>query len=102
MIRSVSGVDIAKFTLRLLSSKPSLAAYGDGSDAASYEGLLQRYSQVNLHNRAAHAAGEQQQQLVHGVLERLKQGFGSRSFSSSSSSDSSSSTSDSSSSTARS
>uniref|UniRef100_A0A383V7X6 Alpha-MPP n=1 Tax=Tetradesmus obliquus TaxID=3088 RepID=A0A383V7X6_TETOB len=89
MIRSVSGVDIANFTRRLLSSKPSLATYGDGSEAASYEGLLQRYSQVNLHNRAA-AAGGEQQQLVHGVLERLKQGFGSRGFSSSSSSSSSS------------
>jgi hypothetical protein len=76
--------------MQLLSSKPSLAAFGDGSEAASYEGLLQRYSQVSLHNRAANAAGEQQQQLVHGVLERLKQGFGGRSFSSSSSSSSSS------------
>eukprot|EP00882_Tetradesmus_deserticola_P026874 GHRQ01029690.1.p1 GENE.GHRQ01029690.1~~GHRQ01029690.1.p1 ORF type:complete len:155 (+),score=79.19 GHRQ01029690.1:134-598(+) len=86
MIRAVSGQDIAKFTIRLLDSKPSLATFGDGADAASYDKLLQRYSQASMHSRAANAAGAQQQPLVHGVLERLKQGFTSRRFSSSSSS----------------
>lgn len=87
MIRSVSGKAVADFMRRVLSSKPSLAAFGNGAEAVNYDALLQRYSsRANSQGlgllkpggfEAARARGLEQQgrgQIVHGVLERLKQG----------------------------
>jgi hypothetical protein len=105
MIMAVSGKDIAEFTRRLLSSKPSLAVFGENADKVSYENLLQRYKQVDWSRRATNNLWGvpivQQQQAqeqrpvevshsVHGVFERLKAGFtrGGSGLSSSSSSSS--------------
>jgi len=39
MIMAVSGKDIAEFTRRLLSTKPSLAVFGENTDKVSYDAL---------------------------------------------------------------
>ena len=89
---------IAEFTRRLLSSKPSLAAFGDGTEVLNYDTLVQRFQQGNWAQRSSNPMGlgpapGSEGQMVHGVFERLKQGLmsGSRGISSSSSSNSSSS-----------
>ncbi|GBF91706.1 mitochondrial-processing peptidase subunit alpha [Raphidocelis subcapitata] len=43
MIESVTPKMVAEFVRRLLASKPSLAAFGDGADALNYDQLLARY-----------------------------------------------------------
>ena len=42
MIESVTPADICAFVSRLLESKPSLAAFGDGTEAVKYESVLAR------------------------------------------------------------
>lgn len=95
MIQAVSGKQIAEFTRRLLSSKPSLAAFGDGTDALNYDNLVKRFDEGNWGQRSSNPMGLEgpDGQLVHGVFERLKKGLsmsgGRSSYSSSSSGDSS-------------
>lgn len=98
MIQAVSGKAIAEFTRRLLSSKPSLAAFGDGTDVLNYDNLVQRFETQQwgqrssnpmglgsgLSSAAAAAGGDGQ--LVHGVFERLKKGLAMRNASTTSSS----------------
>jgi hypothetical protein len=94
MIAAVSGKQIAEFTRMLLSSKPSLAAFGDGTDVLKYDALVQRFVGQNWGQRSSNpmglgAAPGADGQLVHGVFEALKKGFslrGGRAASSSSSS----------------
>lgn len=93
MIQAVSGKQIAEFTRRLLASKPSLAAFGDGTEVLNYDNLLQRYASRNWGDRSSNPMGVGPPggdgPLVHGVFERLKKGWnmsGGRSASSSSSS----------------
>lgn len=85
MIRAVSPKAVADFMRRLLSSKPSLAAFGDGADAVNYDALVKRYDNRNsqgfgvlrpgfLDGRSRGLEQQGRGQLVHGVLERLKQG----------------------------
>jgi hypothetical protein len=120
MIQAVSGKSIAEFTRRLLASKPSLAAFGDGTNALNYDALQQRYVDAGWGSRATNPMGVQglphggggangdpaRQQMVAGVFEKLaglKRNMGmssnsgsdngGRSMSSSSSSSSSNSTS---------
>ena len=94
MIQAVSGKQIAEFTRRLLSSKPSLAAFGDGTEVLNYDALVQRFQQGNWAQRSSNPMGlgpapGSEGQMVHGVFERLKKGLsmggGGRGVSSSSS-----------------
>lgn len=48
MIEAVTPRDISTFVAKLLSSKPSLATYGDGTGAVKYDSLLARYAQYCL------------------------------------------------------
>jgi hypothetical protein len=43
MIEAVTPQMISDFVRQLLSSKPSLAAFGDGAEGVSYDQLLARY-----------------------------------------------------------
>jgi hypothetical protein len=100
MIQSVSPKQIAEFTRRLLSSKPSLAAFGDGTDVLNYDNLVQRYADANWSQRSSNPMGAGASpyadgQMSHSVFEMLKKGLsmgGGRSISSSSSSSSGSRT----------
>jgi len=102
MIQAVTGKQIAEFTRRLLASKPSLAAFGDGTEALSYDQLVERLGKGNWGQRSSNPMGlrtamDDQQS---GVFERLVKGLsmgGGRSITSSSSSSSSNSSSSSSS-----
>lgn len=94
MIQAVSGKQIAEFTRRLLSSKPSLAAFGDGTHVLNYDALVKRFGDANWSQRSSNPMGLQgpaggDGQMVHGVFERLKKGLsmggGGRGVSSSSS-----------------
>ena len=98
MIQAVSGKQIAEFTRQLLASKPSLAAFGDGTEVLNYDNLIQRFGDAKWGERSSNPMGLGTSggdgQLAQGVLQRLKKGFsmgGGRGMSSSSSSSSSSS-----------
>lgn len=47
MISAVTPSDLSSFVSRLLSSKPSLAVYGDGVESANYDVLLTRYGSAS-------------------------------------------------------
>lgn len=85
MIQAVSGKQIAEFTRRLLASKPSLAAFGDGTEVLNYDALAKRFSDASWGQRSSNPMGPDSQS----VFEKLKQGFsmgGGRGMASSSSS----------------
>lgn len=94
MIQSVSPKQIAEFTRLLLSSKPSLAAFGDGTDVLNYDNLMQRYADANWSQRSSNPMGVGASpyadgQMSQNVFEMLKKGLsmgGGRSMASSSSS----------------
>eukprot|EP00197_Chlamydomonas_leiostraca_P004553 CAMPEP_0202861894 /NCGR_PEP_ID=MMETSP1391-20130828/3130_1 /ASSEMBLY_ACC=CAM_ASM_000867 /TAXON_ID=1034604 /ORGANISM="Chlamydomonas leiostraca, Strain SAG 11-49" /LENGTH=548 /DNA_ID=CAMNT_0049541343 /DNA_START=16 /DNA_END=1662 /DNA_ORIENTATION=- len=44
MIEAVTPRDVSEFVARLLTTKPSLAMYGDGTDKVKYDTLLARYA----------------------------------------------------------
>jgi hypothetical protein len=71
MIQAVSGKQIAEFTRRLLASKPSLAAFGDGTEVLDYDALVQRFSEGKWGQRASNPLGPDTQS----VFEKLKQGL---------------------------
>lgn len=80
MIQSVSAKQIAEFTRRLLSSKPSLAAFGDGTHVLDYDALVKRFTEAKWSQRSSNPMGLQgpaagDGQMVHGVFERLKKGL---------------------------
>lgn len=43
MISEITSEDLSAFVTKLLDSRPSLASYGDGAEAARYDVLLARY-----------------------------------------------------------
>jgi hypothetical protein len=91
MIQAVSGKQIAEFTRQLLASKPSLAAFGDGTEVLNYDNLIQRFGDAKWGQRSSNpmGLGTPGSDGQHGIIERLKKGFsmsGGRSVSSSSSS----------------
>ena len=55
MIEAVTPKMISEFVRRLLQSKPSLAAFGDGADALNYDHRVARYARDG--GAAAAAAG---------------------------------------------
>lgn len=57
MIEAVTPKMVAEFVRRLLASTPSLAAFGDGADALSYDQLLARYSPGGAGGGAAGGGG---------------------------------------------
>jgi hypothetical protein len=57
MIEAVTPKMISEFVRRLLSTKPSLAAFGDAADTLSYEQLLARYGGGAAAARAAADGG---------------------------------------------
>lgn len=71
MIQAVSGKQIAEFTRRLLASKPSLAAFGDGTEVLNYDALVKRFSDANWGQRSSNPLGPESQS----VFEKLKQGL---------------------------
>ena len=74
MITAVTPSNLSSFVLSLLTSKPSLAVYGDGVEAANYDALLARYGNGEINsNSNASSKGVQSNPST---SERLRQALG--------------------------